>query len=179
MLRGLSRPTKIALIGLVGAVLIQCLFDPISYVDNVINTNRARIDLPGAVALWDSFGIRDYEVHVKTAAQPACFLDLTVSVRNGFVVDKIAGPDNMILYEPMCPYGDITISRTFDRVRSALTSIDAGRDGLTVTFDATYGFVTRFETRVDFHRGLLIGGAIGECCSVTEFTDFRPISMTP
>ena len=180
----LKKWLKIIALILVTLVLIEMIFAPVSLFFNVIRVNRIRHKLPIARTLWESHEVSDYQIDIKGFVPLLCIYNGTLEVRNG-------KPSSITSYEPLtdnnetimstnawdndrCEIADLVIPRMFEKVEMDLNSIDVMETELKVSFDAEYGFITRYENNYGYRRGVF-NPVVGECCVWYAFEDFRPL----
>jgi hypothetical protein len=179
--------TLLKLIGLVCLALfvIQLLFDPLSYVINVRRIEQIRRELPAAKARWEARRIASYTVTVRGGVPMSCFaLDAKLFVEQEKIVHALTRKRPFDETSPFvnpvtsvewrgCEYQKLTASAMFERVEQLLPTIDPAYEELMVSFDDTWGIVTRYQRNAGYQHGLLSLG-VGECCMGYEFSDFQP-----
>ena len=180
--------TLLKILGLTFGVvlLLEILFDPLSFVGNIVKANQVRGDLPTARARWEARGITDYTIEVEGFVPLTCVYAASLTVKQGVLVNVLArsmpfdetAPWISVSQEkwddPQCSYTNLLIPEIFKRVEQDLKEIDPWDAELKVAFDPEYGFITHYELNYGYGHGLL-SPAISECCTRYEFRNFQPI----
>ena len=175
-----GRLVKIGLALLCALVIVQCLFDPLSWLGSVFGAEMIRRELLGARTRWHSRGITDYRFDVEGFVPLACIIDATLTVREGklaAVVSRGVPVEADRWNDPFCPYSQFVIPSMLEEIERRLGDIDLSMDSLEVSFDPELGYVTRYEHTSCYRRGVL-----NPFCSENHvrftFTDFQPITDT-
>jgi hypothetical protein len=175
-----GRLVRIGLVLLCALVIMQCLFDPLSWLGSIFRAEVIRRELPGARTRWHSRGITGYRLDVEGSIPLACTIDATLTVHEGelaAVVSHGAPVETDRWDDPFCPYSRFLISSMFEEVERRLGDIDLSMDSLEVRFDPEFGYVTHYGHRSCHRRGVL-----NPVCSDNyvwyRFTNFQPITDT-
>jgi hypothetical protein len=173
----------VAIIGIL--LLVVILFDPFSFTGNVMEQRKSLNDLANAKTLWETKGITSYKIKVRGAVPLGCIYDAILTFHNDELVDVQAKKsfDKNSEYvtvnkqrwsESPCNYAQISISQVFSDANDILKNIDLVNQRLKITFDPTYGFITRYQFSYNSY-GLLTARLVWDCCAWYEFSDFHPI----
>jgi hypothetical protein len=175
-----GRLVRMGLILLCALVIVQCLFDPLSWLGSIFRAEMIRRELPGARTRWHSSGITDYHLDVEGFIPLACIIDATLTVREGelaAVVSRGVPVEAERWDDPFCPYSQFVIPSMVEEVERWLGDIDLSMNSLEVSFDPEFGYVTHYGHRSCYRRGIL-----NPVCSENyvwfTFTSFQPITDT-
>jgi hypothetical protein len=175
-----GRLVRIGLVLLCALVIVQCLFDPLSWLGNIFRTEMTRRELPGARTRWHSRGITDYSLDVEGFVPLACTIDATLTVEEGklaAVMSRGVPVEADRWDDPFCSYSQLVIPSMFGEVERWLGDIDPAMDSLEVSFDPEFGYITHYGHRSCYRRGIL-----NPVCSDNHvwftFTNFQPITDT-
>ena len=181
----LSRPGCLGVLKVLSLLaLIELLFDPLAWIQNINHVAQIRAELPAAASRWQAQGIEDYDIQVKGFVPLSCMIEAVLTVRSNelaAVMKRKIPWDETSPWEPapskdwdapFCSYRQLAVSAMFERVRQNLAAADLSMDALEVKFDPTYGFVASYDHRTGYRQGFL-NPAVSECCVWYTFSNFR------
>lgn len=175
-----GRLVKIGLVLLCALVVVQCLFDPLSWLGSIFRAEMIRRELTGARTRWRSCGITDYRFDVKGFIPLAGIIDASLTVREGelaAVVSRGVPVEAERWDDPLRPYSQFVIPSMFEEVERWLGDTDLSMNSLELSFDPEFGYVTHYGHRSCYRRGVL-----NPVCSENHvwftFTDFQPMTGT-
>jgi Family of unknown function (DUF6174) len=159
--------------GVLALVLIECAFDPISWVANVYTVRGLPAKLAPALELWKSKTVASYDLDAGIFTPPSCLTKVTLHVRQNTLADvtPIDAP-----WRAACQsiFKNLTITEMFRVYQDQLKTLDASKTSLKVEFDPDYGFITRYVSNCGYRIGFL--NPNGSSCVVGyEFTNFHPL----
>jgi len=147
-------------------VLVEVLFDPFSMVVNAVERLRIRSELAQARSVWETAGIKNYDLKVSGYTPLACIVtEELIPVRDGQAPEKSATPSWQYCQIPR------TVSDGLDRVEEAMSW--GGR--LQVRFDEQYGYVSTFKYTCISSRGLF-APIIADCDQSFRVDSFTPLA---
>jgi len=176
----------------VGTLLIvELLFDPLSWLRNVDAAASIYADLLVARERWQSQEIAAYTIDAKGSVPLACLVNATLTVREG---QLIAVEDHGGLLEalagetaegvsvepegwdtPLCSYKDWLVPEMYAQIERELNRIDWSQDRLEVSFDPEYGYVTEYRYDCCYRRGIL-SPVCSDCNVRFSFSNFEPMT---
>ena len=136
----------------------------------------ARIKLPVARALWDSKEISHYKFDVEGGNSMQCFIWWNVEVKDGNVIQaKLIDPEESLWLPPdtaylddpfLCNSRNYTMPILFDILEKSIDYVNS------VSFDPTYGFISRAGFGNYTWRGIFLG-RIADCCGGFTISNFQ------
>ena len=151
-------------------LLVEILFDPLSWLMNMDAAASISADLLVARKQWRSQGIAEYKIDVQGSVPLVCIINATLTVREGqllAVEDHGSQLEEMTGYttrgisiEPErgdtpCPYRDLLVPQMYAQIEREVNRIDWSQERLEVSFDPEYGYVTEYRYDGYYRRGIL------------------------
>ena len=162
--------SKISLSAVAGVVvflvLMQLLYDPISFIKHSLKAVHIRTQLSEARADWEVGGIKDYSFEIMGSFQSICEVNAVIEVRNDLVVEVKARESSPQTLPPdtwadpdwgnevfLCDYNHFTVPQMFTMLGKTLENSPFAI--LDAEFDTQYGFITQFEDGISASHGWL------------------------
>jgi len=170
------RPNLWVILGCAGVltlVLIECAFDPLSWMGNVFAVNRLRSQLPLAMELWKSKAVASYDMDVNIFALPACQIKATLHVRENSLTNVDAPANDP--WQPTCQssYKNLTVTEMFRVLGDQLNTLNTSSTALKVGFDPDYGFISQYDSNCGYRIGFLNPNG-NNCIVGYQFSNFHP-----
>ena len=186
-----KRNAKKVWIVFITGLVIQILFDPLSSILNVTERVKGRIEFPSALSRWESEGIAHYSFDISGAVPMACFFSGNVEVKDDVVIrtgPRSDADENIYLYSPgfwtsndslflLCNHEIYTVKGMFNELDTWLLDNPLFFTGThfavtQISFDPTYGFISRFQIGNCGGYGLL-SPKVSECSSGFSIENFQ------
>ena len=172
-------------------LIVEILFDPLSWLINMDAASSIGADLLVAKEQWQSQGIVEYRIDVQGYVPLDCIINATLTVREDqlLAVEDHGGPlaetagyttRRGISIEPErwdtpCPYRDMLVPQMYARIEREVNRIDWSRERLEVSFDPEYGYVTKYRYDGYYQRGIL-NPVCSDCNVWFSFSNFEPVT---
>ena len=167
---------------ILGLIILQILFDPLSTLLNLSENFQARVGLPAAREKWEAQGITNYSFRLNVLLPQELPNKMRVEVRNGAVVQiyPILLESNVLEGKPLPPtawtsstthvffsnYTNFTIPRLLIEVEQSLSQVSQ------ISIDPKYGFISSVRFGKPNDWGLLTP-KVSHCCSSFEIQNFQ------
>jgi hypothetical protein len=176
-MRAKNRIIKTILIFFLVGLVIQILFDPLSYFFGLSDRLQARAGLPAARKKWESQNITHYAFDIQGYVPLACVFGGNIEVKDGIVIhtgprsDSLLEPGLPAVKEPsLCNAQIYTMPQLFDELERWLR--ESPRSVSEIAFDAKYGFISRFGFGSPGGWGLL-SPRVSDCCGGFSIENFQ------